>query len=66
MNIIDLKDVYRFVFNKDADSAYFKPEQFSLLGENLKSFNQASSSCNLSHGVYLLIAKSYEQQYGFW
>ena len=66
MNIVDLKDVYRFVFKKDTEAAYFKPEQFSLVGENLKSFNLTSSSCVLSHGVYLLIAKSTEQQYGFW
>jgi len=66
MTISDLKEVFQFVFKKDTEAAFFKPEQFSLVGENLKSFNITSTSCVLSHGVYLLIAKSTEQQYGFW
>ncbi len=66
MNINDLKELFQFVFKKDTEAAYLKPEHFSLVGENLESFNESSTSCNLSHGVYLLIAKSDEQQYGFW
>jgi galactokinase len=66
MDIGNLKELFLFVFKKDIKASYFKPEHFSLIGENHKSFNQASTSCVLSHGVYLLIAKSDEQQYGFW
>jgi galactokinase len=66
MTIENLKEAFKFVFKKDTDSAYFKPEHFSQIGENLKSFNTASNSCVLSHGVYLLISRNDEQQYGFW
>lgn len=66
MTIKELKEASTFIFNKNVDAVYFKPEQFSLIGENLKSYNQASTSCFLSHGVYLLISKNVEHRYGFW
>ena len=66
MTITDLKEVFQFVFKKITEATFFKPEQFSLVGENLKSFNTASNSCVLSNGVYLLISRNDEQQYGFW
>ncbi len=66
MSIKELIEAYIYVFKKNAEAAYFKPEQISLIGENLKSFNETSTSCVLSHGVYLLISKNDEQRYGFW
>ena len=66
MSIKELEDTFLSIFKKNTKAAYFKPEQFNLIGENLNLFNHTSTSCNLSHGVYLLIAKSDEQQYGFW
>jgi len=66
MNIENLKEAFQFVFKKNAEAAYFKPEQFSLIGENLRSFKETSTSCVFSHGVYLLISKNDEQLYGFW
>jgi len=66
MTIIELKDAFKYKFNKEIDVAYFKPEQFRLIGDNMKSLFQSTDSYVLSHGTYLLISKNEEERYGFW
>jgi|GEM_PF-2271165 len=66
MTIIDLKDAFKYKFNKEVGTAYFKPEKFSLIGDNVKSLFQTTDAYVLSHGVYLLISKNDDERYGFW
>jgi len=66
MTIAELKDAYKYKFNKPVEAAYFKPEEFSLIGDNMKSLFQSKDSYVLSHGTYLLISKNEEERYGFW
>jgi galactokinase len=66
MTIKELKEVFQFIFKKNVEAAYFKPEKFSLFGDNVKSLYQNTDAYVLSHGVYLLIAKNDEDRYGFW
>jgi galactokinase len=66
MTITELKEAFQFIFNKNVEAAYFKPEKFSLIGDNIKSLYQTTDAFVLSHGIYLLIAKNDEERYGFW
>jgi len=66
MTITELKEAFRFIFKKRVEASYFKPEKFSLIGDNMKSLIQSTDTYVLSHGVYLLISKNEEERYRFW
>jgi len=66
MTITELKEAFQFIFKRNIEAVYFKPEKFNLIGDNIKSLYQSTDSYVLSHGVYLLIAKNDEDRYGFW
>lgn len=66
MTLHELKTAFEFVFKKNSEVVYFKPEQFRLLGETVSSHIGTTTSCVMSHGVYLLISKNNEERYGFW